>query len=71
MFLLIISFVVVLFAIIRLLVALISGMRMSSDITYNLCRPFFFGMKMLWGFVGWIFLFCMAGVAIEYIINYF
>lgn len=65
------AFAVAIFAIIRLITAIIGGISLASDITYYLCRPFFFPMKMMWGFLGWLILFGGAGWAVNYIYYHF
>ena len=64
------SIVVVVYAVFRLVSAIIGGMSKASDITYYLCRPFIFPMGMGVGFFGWIALFTAAGFALKYIIEY-
>ena len=62
---------VVLIAIVRLVSAIIGGIKSAPDIAYYLCRPFFLPMSMMFGFLGWLTLFAAAGWAINYIITFF
>lgn len=64
------SFVVV-FALARLISALIGGLSRASDFTYILCKPFFFQWNMFWGFFGWLALFAATGWAVSYLVDYF
>ena len=66
----ILASLVALIAIIRLVSAIIGGIRTAPDITYYLCRPVFFPMSMMFGFIGWLVLFAAAGWAINFIISY-
>ena len=65
------AFTVAVVAIIRLVTAIIGGISRASDLTYYLCRPLFFPMRMMGGFLGWLALFGGAGWAVKYIITYF
>jgi len=62
---------VALIAIVRLVSAIVGGIRTAPDIAYYLCRPLFFPMSMMLGFLGWLGLFAATGWAINFIITYF
>lgn len=65
------AFLVAFVAIGRLIYVFLRGFRTAPDVTYYLCRPFGFPMSMMWGFLGWLLLFAVAGWAISFIVNYF
>ena len=67
----ILAFAVAFVAILRFVTAVIGGITTAPDITYYLCRPFFFAQSMKWGFVCWLCLFAATGWAINFIVNYF
>jgi hypothetical protein len=66
----ILASLVALIAIVRLISAIFGGIKTAPDITYYLCRPFFFPMSMMFGFLGWLILFAAAGWAINFIITF-
>ena len=67
----ILASLVALIAIARLISAIVGGIRTAPDIAYYLCRPLFFPMSMMLGFIGWLGLFAATGWAINFIITYF
>lgn len=71
MIMIILAFFIAIIAILRLTSAIVGGITTAPDISYYLCRPLFFPMKMMWGFISWLILFAATGWAINYIVNYF
>lgn len=63
------AYLIIFIAVVRLGSAIYGGISNAPDITYYLCRPFFFPMSMMFGFLGWLVLFAAAGWAINFIIN--